>query len=760
MRPVFLERKFIIFACVVVAASFILGIIIGYFSKSSSENESKLKSGHDILDFVKKAHKKLNAEQIRTYHKFLTKEPHIAGLKRDNELTDWIKEEWESHGLDKVTLAEYNFYLSWPDPEKPNKIHLIDENAKVQFTSQHKEKELREGDAHDNFVDAFLAYTPNATVEGQLVYINYGRVEDFRELEDKHGQDFINGTICMMRYGKIFRGNKVKNCQDRGGIGVILYSDPAEVALNGTKSEDVYPNTIFLPGSGVQRGSAFLGDGDPLSPGWPSIENAFRLKDRSEVDSLPKIPGQPIGYDDAKVLLEKMGGPDPISDKWKGKLNVTYQVGGEFKAPWSNWKVKLSTHNYEKTVKSSNVFGIIEGSVEKDRYVIMSNHRDAWGYGSADPSSGTAQLMELVRVFGELKKEGWSPRRTIIFASWAAEESGLEGSIEWADEHHTKLQQRVVGLVNTDICTTGPIAKSSSSAVLEDVVVNAYKAASDPTGEHPSYYDFLKKWTNQDNNGTEKEVKIKLLGSGSDHAPFAFILGIPAMSIAFYDDDKKYKGLGFYPMYHTGYETFYMMDKIIDPGYKITKTCAETSLYSLLSLADSAILPYNLRSFSKAVNNALEELDEELDSKNIASLFEKNGVTLKHVKSSAKVLDSKLSSLMDKIESGENEIMTNPIKQRMMNDLLMQLEKVFLMTGELPTSTEFRHAIFAPGIFDAYGGKGFPILKDLLHNIDRVKEGDPEYTERWQAVKKHVSLIMIMMQSAVKYSSMTDELDD
>ena len=98
----------------------------------------------------------------------------------------------------------------------------------------------------------------------------------------------------MARYGKIFRGNKVKNCQDAGAIGVIMFSDPGDVAFQGTEPDKVYPNSIFLPGSGVQRGSTLIEGGDPLSPGWPSVPNAYRV-DHAEVHGLPKIPAQPIG---------------------------------------------------------------------------------------------------------------------------------------------------------------------------------------------------------------------------------------------------------------------------------------------------------------------------------------------------------------------------------------------------------------------------------------------------------------------------------
>ena len=217
----------------------------------------------------------------------------------------------------------------------------------------------------------------------------------------------VESKICMARYGKIFRGNKVKHCQDAGAIGVILFSDPGDVAVQGTEKENVYPNTIFLPGSGVQRGSTFIGDGDPLSPDWASVPNAYRL-DPKDVSGLPQIPAQPIGYDDAKIILDNMGG-DLVPTEWQGSIkNTTYRLGGTMAK--SGYKVKLSTHNYFGNKKSSNVVGYVRGSVEPDRYVLMSNHRDAWGFGSVDPSSGTAQLMEVARSFGTMLKKGWRPR--------------------------------------------------------------------------------------------------------------------------------------------------------------------------------------------------------------------------------------------------------------------------------------------------------------------------------------------------------------
>ena len=170
----------------------------------------------------------------------------------------------------------------------------MDANGTTFFTSKHKEEELRDGDDHPEFINAFNAYTPPGTIKGDLVYVHYGQVEDFRKLRTELGID-VKGKICMARYGKIFRGNKVQNCENAGGIGIIMFSDPGDVAIEGTEPEYVYPNTIFLPGSGIQRGSTFIGSGDPLSPEWPSVANAYRLKPE-DAPGLPKIPAQPIGY--------------------------------------------------------------------------------------------------------------------------------------------------------------------------------------------------------------------------------------------------------------------------------------------------------------------------------------------------------------------------------------------------------------------------------------------------------------------------------
>ena len=307
-----------------------------------------------------------------------------------------------------------------------------------------------------------------------------------------------------------------------------MFSDPEQVAPYGTDPKDVYPNTMFLPSSGVQRGSTLLGyTGDPLSPTWPSVEGAFR-NSLNETDGLPKIPSQPIGYGDAKRLLEIMGG-NTVPDDWRGAIpGIQYKLGPGFDENHKEWKVQLVVNNYLDDTKSDNVIGIALGEEEPDRYVIVGNHRDAWGYGAVDPGTGTAPILEIARVLGQKMKEGWRPRRSIVLANWGAEESMVMGSNEWVVDKVHKLTNRAAAYLNMDACVQGGVLnKIFASSVLKDVAINALKGLKSP-GENSgeSYFEFLEEYYKMEN--TSVADKIKIVGSGSDHAGFAFYAGVPA----------------------------------------------------------------------------------------------------------------------------------------------------------------------------------------------------------------------------------------
>ena len=527
-----------------------------------------------------------------------------------------------------------------------------------------------------------------------------------------------------------------------------MFSDPADVALTGQNASHVYPNSFFLPESGIQRGSTLGALGDPLSPGWPSIEGAYRQTQEEIKESLPRIPSQPIGYGDARRLLEVMGGPE-VPAEWQGGLQgVSYRFGpGTNNTSHPGWKVRIATHNYLKEVKDTNVIGVIKGEEEPDRYVLLSNHRDAWGYGASDPSSGTAALMETVRVLGNLhKRTGWRPRRTIVFASWAAEEYGLMGSVEFVHHHIQKMMDRAVALINMDLCTFGDVLEPQASPILKDIFVDAIKTVPSALDPSQTQYEFLEGWLAKGGKNATVEEHVHILGSGSDHHEFAFFAGVPGLYYSFESDRQKYPNMGFpYPAYHTGFETFHLMDKILDPGFVFHKSCSQLGIHMLLNLAESTLLPLATKHFMAEVEKGITSLEKagavkQLEDAGFSEPYNLLLTSIEEFKTasiswSARRNDMKMSSQLD-----------DPLKARMINDQIMKFERLWILPKGLPGRGAIRHAIFSPAKFNLYGGAAFPGISDLLHELQKL-EGE-ERASKLLELRKHLSDLMILFKQA------------
>lgn len=93
-------------------------------------------------------------------------------------------------------------------------VSLVNRDNQIIFESAGKEPMFEEDDQSlpfDKIVRPFLAYTPNGTVQSsKLYYVNYCTLEDFQSLETIMDKNELNGSIVICRYGRIFRGNKVK----------------------------------------------------------------------------------------------------------------------------------------------------------------------------------------------------------------------------------------------------------------------------------------------------------------------------------------------------------------------------------------------------------------------------------------------------------------------------------------------------------------------------------------------------------------------
>ncbi|XP_064110496.1 N-acetylated-alpha-linked acidic dipeptidase 2-like isoform X4 [Macrobrachium nipponense] len=694
--------------------------------------ESEQHLNKDILDLI-------NTTNLRNDLKELSSRPKLAGTDRDNELARMIQQRFVESGFDSSELVPYDLLLSYPNQSNPNLITIHDGSDKVVFTSRFKEEVLHKDDGDPEFVHSYAAYSPPGDIKTKpgtgLIYVNYARVEDFDKLEEL-GID-VAGHMVIARFGKIYRGNKVTIAQERNATGIILFSDPHDVAATGTSPADVYPNSFWVPGSGMQRGTTFDGLGDPLTPGWPSTRDAYRLDEKDVI--LPKIPCQPIGYDDAREILKKLGGPAPPAG-WKGGIKeVGYNLGPQLLDEFRDHTIRLQSHNSLRITKSYNVIGTIKGEVEPDRYVLFGNHRDAWGYGAVDPSSGSAEMLEVARVFGELKKKGWRPRRTMVFCSWGAEEFSALGSTEWVEDHVNKLQDRAVVYLGSDACARGPNLQVAASPLLWDAVNKITKLIPGVSDGETVYEEWAADFAFQN----KSQPVIETLSSSTDHSAFIFYCGIPSLDRYFAFDTNKYD-VHLYPFFHTGYDTFHMVDKIVDPDYRITQGCGRMSALLLKYFSDSAVIPYSLSRMAETIEENLVRLTANGIRERLVQIYDKFPVLEEAVTN----LTQSINKFVQRVEQTKDTM--GPMLLRAVNDQMMKLEQTFILPPGLPGRPLERHAIFAPSLYDAYGTSAFPGISDLLFRINTSKD-KVKKEQRKETLRRHISDVTIVLQRAARF---------
>eukprot|EP00070_Physeter_catodon_P049951 XP_028356845.1 N-acetylated-alpha-linked acidic dipeptidase 2 isoform X2 [Physeter catodon] len=561
-------------------ASFLGGFMVGWLSKPLKETAT---SGDTHQNLRWKLVSEMKAENIKSFLRSFTELPHLAGTEQNLLLAKKIQTQWKKSGLDSAKLVHYDVLLSYPNETNVNYISITDEHGNEVFNTSYHEPPPDGYENVKNIVPPYNAFSPQGTPEGELVYVNYARTEDFFKLEREMNIN-CTGKIVIARYGKIFRGNKVKNAMLARAKGIILYSDPADYSAPGVQP---YPKGWNLPATAAQRGNVLNlnGAGDPLTPGYPAKEYTFRL-DVEEGVGIPQIPVHPIGYNDAEILLRYLGGTAPPDESWKGSLKVNYNIGPGFIGHDSFRKVRMRVHNINKITRIYNVIGTIRGSVEPDRYVILGGHRDSWVFGGIDPTSGASVLQEVVQSFGKLMSRGWRPRRTIIFASWDAEEFGLLGSTEWAEENVKSLQERSVAYINSDSSIEGNYTlRVDCTPLLYQLVYKLTKEISSPDDGFESkslYESWLEKDPSFENKTLPSPTAVRIMNDQLMFLERAFIdpLGLPGRPF--------YRHIIFAPSSHNKYagESFPgIFDAIFDIENKADPRSAWKEVKKHISIA-------------------------------------------------------------------------------------------------------------------------------------------------------------------------------
>ena len=411
-----------------------------------------------------------DAARIENAHKFLTEQPHMAGSARDRVLAEWMSEAFRSAGLENVGMETHEVLLPWPQEVSVEMASPRPWRASMRERSVAGDPFTNE--EHANPGVPFHAYSASGEVTAPVVYAGSGLADDYDWLASQ-GID-VRGKIVIVRYSVpySYRGFKAYTAERRGAAGILIYSDPAD---DGSAKGKTYPDGPWSPESRIERGGIaydFLVPGDPLTPGWASLTDAPRIDSRDAV-SLPRIVSAPLSFEDARVILESLGGP-AVPARWRGAGKLTYRAGP------GDAVVRLRVTSDDRVRPIWTVTGMIRGSAEPDDVVIVGNHRDAWIYGGVDPSSGTAALVELARTLGDLARSGWRPRRSILFASWDAEEYALTSSTEWGEQHQEWLRSHAVAYLNVDSAASGPNLSLSAVPALNQVLDDAARVVKDP----------------------------------------------------------------------------------------------------------------------------------------------------------------------------------------------------------------------------------------------------------------------------------------
>lgn len=654
-------------------------------------------------------------ETIAMHLRRLTDEPHVAGTAENFATAEYVLSTFKKYGLsDHAYYKDYNVLLSYP---LSRSLTLRSPGVETLRRFELREKEVK-GDPYSSrsskAIPSFHAYSPSGTSVAEVVYVNHGRAEDFRALERMSVN--VTGTIVIARHGKIFRGDIVKNSARAGASAVVIYSDPSDFA--GTGSEGNYPLSKWLPRSGVQRGTVFQEPGDPQSPGWPSgstTRDSERLPANDLKAVLPSIPSLPISAEDAQVIMNSLGGP-LAPPHWHGGLDLpAYRIGP------GPGILNFTYVENQTTVAIRNVFAVIKGLDEPDRYVLLGNHRDAWTFGAVDPNSGTATLLDIARRLGKLVEQGWKPRRSIVLCSWDAEEYGSVGSTEWVEENYNLLYSRAVAYINVDCAVAGPGFIASATPQLDNLLREATKQVVDPDDAAQTVYE---SWFAA-NKKSETAMIGRLGGGGSDFTSFLHHVGVPAIDI-YYGND--------YPVYHSLYDNYMWMEKFGDPHFRRHVAVAGIWGIIALKLCDEDILPFNYENYADELQSYTVTLEAQLKALG----------TPTHVSTSPlhdSISDLRMAISENKIEKkGLQEIESQfgdfqywiP-QRRAFNDRLLMAERAFTDSEGLPGKSWNKHLIYGETNENEYNSSSFPAIFESLQ-----KAAQTNASKQWLALQHEI----------------------
>ena len=643
----------------------------------------------------------VSAERLATFHAAVTRQPHMSGTPGSDAVAEYLKKALADAGFD-VDVFEYRAYLSVPKAIAIDVIAPVAQTLSVVEPSSDLDPDTK----HPGLGPGFVAYSASGDVTAPIVYVNYGLPSDYGQLAER-GVD-VRGKLAIARYGRSHRAVKLHTAEQAGAAGLLIYSDPAD---DGFVRGATWPQGFWRTEQLLQRGNAkysWFWHGDPLTPGAPALSDAVRL-DPATAPTLPRIPAAVLSWGEARKILERLDGV-VVPAGFQGGLPFTYRVG----AGGVRVRLRVQMDNGLRPIR--DIVARLPGARLADRGVLLGTHHDAWTFGGVDPGTGTAALLELGRTLGALRRGGWQPQRTISLAFWDAEEFGLIGSTEYAEERRQQLQAGTICYINTDMYTNGRLDVGGVPS-LRDLLVDVTKDI--PEGQSTVYDTWrASEWTRQDaarrQRGPDRfEVELKALGSGADFVPFQDHLGLPTLSVEF-----SATGGYTYGAYHSNYDTRSFAQRVADPGFVRGAQLVRLLGTIALRLGESAVLPFRFSHYGEQLAQFVDGVSTwvlDADGREAVVVDVKPLKTaVDRVAVSALALERQID---DGLVSGHLPSRTTP----QLNDVLARLEQRLLDESAPANERWYRHLIYGWDIYSSYDGQPFPHLAQSIRSRDAAR---------------------------------------
>uniref|UniRef100_A0AAQ4Q2A3 Transferrin receptor 1b n=1 Tax=Gasterosteus aculeatus aculeatus TaxID=481459 RepID=A0AAQ4Q2A3_GASAC len=469
-------------------------------------------------------------------------------------------------------------------------------------------------------------------------YGNYGRPQDLDVLQDKNVS--LRDSVLLLRAGQISFAEQVT-----AGVGASLCLEAYFVFLGET------PLKACLS-------CVHLGSGDPYTPGFPSFNHTQFPPTKSS--GLPKIPAQTITANMATALLRTIGGPESdASSGFKGGLSATYRLGG-------GENISVEVNNVLVNKEIHNVFGVIKGFVDPDQYVVLGAQRDAWGSGYAKATVGTSVLIELAKAVSEMvEKDGFRPRRSVVFASWSAGDYGSVGATEWLEAYMSSIDKRVVTYISLDGVVVGRGSfVASASPLLYGLLENTMKGVNDTTAHLLS----------------DQPMSI------DDPAyPFLAMSGVPSVSFHFISPNTEaymYYGTDLDHKDHLDYQTNHRTSEM-------AATAAQFAGQMALRLVHDRLLRLDVSRYNGVLTKAVAQI-----YKRINQLLKLKGLNPTWLNRARGAFQRATISINNDIR---NSNLDDKEACRILNGRIMSVEHALLSPYVSPVETPYRHLLLGRG---------------------------------------------------------------